>query len=815
MRAVRATIVIPGLFALTSKVVGDPQMALFATFGGFATLVVTNFGGTRRGKAAAHLALAIAGSLAIVIGTLASGSTWLAAVISVPVVFAIFFAGVLGPTAAASTTALLFAYVLPVASAGGAATIGSRLEGWWLASAAGTLAVLLLSPRSPGDRVRAAAAALATQIAARVTAAADGTLTDPAAMRAAKERLRATFAGAPYRPTGLATADQALASVVQLLDWGAAQVSDAFDGHIDLASTCEEDRAVLKVAASVYADIATLLLGQAAVPAFDDLEKARAAATAHLRDLGVAAGDEPSVRMAATNAVHAQAIAVVARTAAADALIAAGRADPGTIAAERRTWYGMVPLGGVVPPGSTVGQLPPSPPSGTAAPGTFATSPEDAAPADRGRFGDRAASPLAAVSGAAGVVLRNASVRSVWFANSLRGAVAIAAAVAIADLTGVQHGFWVVLGTLSVLRTNASGTGATALRALAGTVIGFVVGAALLLAIGTGQTSMWVAFPLAVFVAAYAPGTAPFTIGQAAFTIVIVVLFNLLVPVGWKVGLLRVEDVAIGCAVSAVVGVLFWPRGASALVGDDLADAFRRGAQYLTQAVDWALSETLIPPAAAAAAVTAELRLDDALRGFLAEQGTKRASKEDLWTLVTATQRLRLTAHTLAGLRHVPPPGVVDGPACLPLEGSDAYGGTPACTLLRSAATGLANFYGHIADEVGHPGREAPVLIQSPALTGPAVPRPRAASVADGSASRDKASEDKASEDKAAAAAGRPAMTTRDEVSRSGGTGNGAHQPHPHLLWVQEHLHHLSQSAAMVSAPALRVAEARRRPWWR
>ncbi|MGC1756850.1 MAG: hypothetical protein WA805_27465, partial [Trebonia sp.] len=38
---------------------------------------------------------------------------------------------------------------------------------------------------------------------------------------------------------------------------------------------------------------------------------------------------------------------------------------------------------------------------------------------------------------------------------------------------------------------------------------------------------------------------------------------------------------------------------------------------------------------------------------------------------------------------------------------------------------------------------------------------------------------------------------------------------HPHLLWVQEHLHHLSQSAQTVSAPAQRVAEARRRPWWR
>ena len=75
------------------------------------------------------------------------------------------------------------------------------------------------------------------------------------------------------------------------------------------------------------------------------------------------------------------------------------------------------------------------------------------------------------------MVTRHASLRSVWFFNSLRSALALAVAVAVADVSGVQHGFWVVLGTLLVLRTSASATGATAWRALAGTVVGFVVGA--------------------------------------------------------------------------------------------------------------------------------------------------------------------------------------------------------------------------------------------------------------------------------------------------------------------------------------------------
>src|SRR5262249_56576416 len=59
---------------------------------------------------------------------------------------------------------------------------------------------------------------------------------------------------------------------------------------------------------------------------------------------------------------------------------------------------------------------------------------------------------------------------SVWLHNSLRGAAGLGLAVLAARLTGVQHSFWVVLGTLSVLRSNALNTGQDAVRAMLGTV---------------------------------------------------------------------------------------------------------------------------------------------------------------------------------------------------------------------------------------------------------------------------------------------------------------------------------------------------------
>jgi hypothetical protein len=59
-------------------------------------------------------------------------------------------------------------------------------------------------------------------------------------------------------------------------------------------------------------------------------------------------------------------------------------------------------------------------------------------------------------------------------------------------------------------------------------------------------------------------------LSQAAFTINLIVVFNLILPAGWQVGLVRIEDVLVGALISLVVGVLLWPRGAHREVGRTL-----------------------------------------------------------------------------------------------------------------------------------------------------------------------------------------------------------------------------------------------------
>jgi uncharacterized membrane protein YccC len=250
------------------------------------------------------------------------------------------------------------------------------------------------------------------------------------------------------------------------------------------------------------------------------------------------------------------------------------------------------------------------------------------------------------------LAVEHASVRSVWFRNSVRGAVALAVAVYIAQRTGLQHGFWVVLGTLSVLRSNALGTGWSILSALAGTAVGIVVGALLVIGIGTHEPVLWGVLPVAVLLAAYAPRAISFAAGQAGFTVVLFVLFNIIQPVGWRVGVVRVEDVAIGFAISLGVGLLFWPRGAGALLREDLAAAYARAADYVVATARQLIEGGDSQDAARAerAADAALHRLDDAFRQYLAERSATAFNVEDVGALVGGAYRVRRAAQSLASL---------------------------------------------------------------------------------------------------------------------------------------------------------------------
>jgi hypothetical protein len=630
-RAGRTALVMPAMFALGDKVIGDPVLATFAAFGSFAMLLLVDFSGAMRDRLRAQAALAVACGVLITIGTLASQTTWLAATAMAVVAFGVLFAGVVSSVLAGATTTLLLAFILPVSLPGPASSIPDRLAGWGLASGASLLAVALLWPAPSRDPVRSAAIgacrALATRLRTEVghVLGGEGAPSEAerdAAVAGAAEAVGAlhkAFFATPYRPTGLSTAARAVVRLVDELRWLDATLSEARarppGAHADPRALAVKSAAAATLEAA--ADLldrpmrspATLQAALAEMGvALDELERSTTTTLPDDAAPSPAASDARMRRVvsALDPSFRAQELSFVVAQVARNTDFAA--------AAERRSWVER--LLGRQPPGL--------------------------------------AGPLSAAQERAGA---HVGWQSLWLRNSLRGAAALGLSVVVADVSGVQHSFWVVLGTLAVLRSNALSTGQSVVRGLVGTTIGFVIGAVIVSLIGTDTTLLWVLLPPAVLLAGLAPAAVSFAAGQAAFTLTLLILFNLLQPVGWRLGLVRIEDVALGGAVSLAVGVLFWPRGAAAALGDALSEAYAESATYLAGAVAFGMGRCdAVTPARPAPAVeamraaAASRRLDDTFRGYLAERGSKPVPLAEVTSLVTGVAGLRLAADAVLDL---------------------------------------------------------------------------------------------------------------------------------------------------------------------
>ncbi|MGH9205467.1 MAG: FUSC family protein, partial [Acidimicrobiales bacterium] len=190
----------------------------------------------------------------------------------------------------------------------------------------------------------------------------------------------------------------------------------------------------------------------------------------------------------------------------------------------------------------------------------------------------------------------NLTLDSVHLRNSLRLAGGLALARFIVGLLGLQHGFWVVFATLTVLKTTATGTRTTALRALLGTAIGFGGSAVLVLTTGTRVTVLAILLPIVTFLSTYL-SSVNFVGGQAFFTLLVVVLFNLLDPAGWSLGAVRLEDVAVGATVGVLIGVAAWPKGAGGVLRDALGDVLDSTATYVTRTAERLLPGRALSPA--------------------------------------------------------------------------------------------------------------------------------------------------------------------------------------------------------------------------
>jgi uncharacterized membrane protein YccC len=540
-KALRAAIVAPLVLVIGMYVLDDDTLALYGVLASIVALVFADYGGPAQERARAYLVM-----LARLTATLALGaalcSSPVAAVVGMFVIgFAATFASALGGYAPLHVSGMALAYSLSVLQPLTVLGVGDRIAGWVLGVGVSVLAALVLWPIDRRTGLRLAATELVGDLAETLASLSerDGSRRLKALGRRVDD-LHQKMA-TPLRPFGAASRDIAMFHLVEHLENAVDLVGDLV---ADDAAAVKHDP-LLGDVADALERTRDVLAGERlpavavdAVPKLgDELQDARR----RVERAAASAGDGAAGLAVMTSAVPLLSLAHLSLWIEFEAAraVSSGREPP--------------PHVGVAPEVASA-----------------------AAPYDVRSVAARSAAFLRWELDSGGVIFR----------NSIRAGVALAAAVALAEMLGVEHGFWIVLATLLVLRSNAASTSAIAVWAVVGTIAGFAAAVLIIELAGDSDTLLWIVFPIAVFLSGYTPGALGIGVGQATFAVNVIILFSLTNAPGIETAFARVEDVTIGAVSAAALSLVMWPRGARAVLARAVADAYRAAAAATSAFVD-------------------------------------------------------------------------------------------------------------------------------------------------------------------------------------------------------------------------------------
>ncbi|MCB1487647.1 MAG: FUSC family protein [Bauldia sp.] len=608
-KAARATLVAVPLFAILKLWFGLDSIATFAFFSSFVGLVFADYGGAPKPRAVAYLAMTVVGNVAIIIGSLLSDSLVGGAIAMFLVMFTVNFATIFGGYAPAFIAPVALAYSLTVLDPLTIMPLDERVIGWTIGGFAALIAALVMWPV---DRRRALRETLAEASDALGDALAS--IDDRDAREAAYKRVGDALAearqkvSAPFRPSGPRSRDIGLLHLVQHLE----QASELARRVLDYAPHTPESARLLAACVRAFRKIAADLRHEPTIPGPDDIAptiEEALRANRHSTDFA---------------AIQADKAADDPDKGAADAIALMRQSFPVFALAHIAMWTEASAAAGLGARGDAVP----------------AAMPEAESVSDR---------PLAVLRRSIDIVRREFDLSAVVFRNSLRAAAAMTLAVILAKTLPVQHGFWITLGALLVLRSSAAATSATALQAVAGTLMGFVVAAGILWATGNAPGPLWAILPVTIFLAGYAPGAIGFMIGQTSFTTALVVLFTLIYPAGIDTAIERVETVTLGAISAAAIGLILWPRGARAALAATVARVYRAAAAGMRSLIGGTEEGRR---AATAEMLEARRRADEAFGVALNERG--RHLDTQLWLALFKAPNL---VHcTVSGLVPEPAP---------------------------------------------------------------------------------------------------------------------------------------------------------------
>jgi uncharacterized membrane protein YccC len=153
----------------------------------------------------------------------------------------------------------------------------------------------------------------------------------------------------------------------------------------------------------------------------------------------------------------------------------------------------------------------------------------------------------------------------------------------VSEVLPLQRSYWVVLTVGIIMKPDLGSVFARALQRGIGTVVGAILGAAILAVVPYGPLLL---IPLGILAALQPYGKSRnFGLTATFLTPLVVVLIDLLAPSGWQLAGDRAIDTVLACAIVLVFGYLPWPGSWYAYLPAKFAGGLHVVADYMEEAL--------------------------------------------------------------------------------------------------------------------------------------------------------------------------------------------------------------------------------------
>lgn len=526
-RALRVALLVPLTYLVVQVAFGWSNAALAAAFACFSMLAFADLGGPLRERMTANALLGLNGVVLVALGSYLG--QWQIPVVcaTLVIVFVIAYSAVLRGYFAAATAAAILPWVFAATATPDPDLALHRAAGWAIGATVATIGSGVLWPLVLRSSLRLRLADVLAAAADVVSSVDDSTAraTAFAKLLEADKALHAVYDGRLARPGAGTARDRSLMQAIDEVGRLTTTLEFTRDNEPELGPIDAKLHAEIVVALQ---DCARALRTGDVIP---DPAKLDAQRAVHADEVAawcgrtLRAGQSPKVRPGVEESAT---VRTVSLTVEAMTIYVRGAMDPAKSMSAQVVDRAQV--SDVV---------------------TFA--------------GHHILEPDRRVSPAT-LLTRQFTLQSPWLRTAIRTSVAITLTVYVVTVLGADHGFWAALGALVALKFDASGTQRMAWQMVVGTLIGFAVGCGLILLAGTHPTPLWFLLPIVTFLAAYTPGAISFVIGQASFSVFVIILLGITSPGELATAEWRLADVLIGIGVSLFVSLLMWPHGVAPMV---------------------------------------------------------------------------------------------------------------------------------------------------------------------------------------------------------------------------------------------------------